>query len=183
MPCIDCGRSMWRKTPRTRSKRPGHCRVIGSHWKQVNLTEIAVVRSGYLCIETHPDHPGLIRLLSLDQPPQIGEQSQIRFVARFNDRDAALMHTHEILKRRLLDPDSHLYRTSIERAIAAIESLNLRHREIYADPAMPQQSRDEIALLTQRYLRRQQLKDNFFQVMGYLGLGLLLVNMLFLSVR
>ena len=103
------------------------------------------MQSGYLAIETHRDRPGIVRLvLSTEAPdpaPAAHADRRLRYVARFNDREAALMHTHEILRRRLIDLDTHLYRVPPERAIAAVESLDLKHRRIYLDSEFSDESR------------------------------------------
>lgn len=143
------------------------------------------MQPGYLTVETHAGHAGLSRLkLRREQPdpdPTGHEQPRIRYVAQFNDGDAALMHTHEILKRRLLDPDTHLYRIAPERAVAAVESLGLRHRRVYLDPDFPEQSRTTIAQFTARFARQRERRERFFQTLGYIGIALLLFNLVALS--
>jgi len=91
------------------------------------------------------------------------------------------MHTHEILRRRLIDPDTHLYRVSPERAIAAIESLDLKHRRTYLDSEFSDESRSAIASLTKRFLMQRRAWATVFETLGYIGIGILLFNMLFLS--
>lgn len=143
------------------------------------------MKSGYLSVETHAGRPGRVRLMlsteSPDPAPAAHSPTRIRYVARFNDGEAALMHTHEILKRRLLDPDAHLYRTTAERAIAAIASLGLSHRQVYLDAQLPDETRTAIRDLTARFRGNQRRKDRLFEAFGYIGIGLLLLNLLFLS--
>jgi hypothetical protein len=91
------------------------------------------------------------------------------------------MHTHEILKRRLLDLDAHLYRAPLEHAIAAVESLDLRHRRIYIDPDLGDETRVEIARLTDQNRRRLRRKDALFEAIGYIALGLLLFNLILVA--
>lgn len=145
----------------------------------------AFVNAGYLSIETHEDHPGLLRLVlsghSPDPEPTLHRVRRIRYVARFNDREAGLMHTHEALKRHLLDPDTHLYRVSLERAIAAIESLGLSHRRIYLDPDLSAATRAQLDQFAARYRSRRQRLEAFFQTLGYIGVGILLFNLFVLS--
>jgi len=145
------------------------------------------LQSGYLAIETHRDRPGIVRLVLSSESPDPASpahaERRLRYVARFNDREAALMHTHEILKRRLLDQDAHLYRASLERAIAATESLDIRHRRIYLDPGISGESKEAIASLSKQMQARRRSWAAFFQTLGYIGIGILLFNMLFLSFR
>ncbi|MDJ0739710.1 MAG: hypothetical protein QNJ91_08330 [Gammaproteobacteria bacterium] len=140
---------------------------------------------GYLAVHTHDAHGGWVRLVTSPHQPDAAQgapnQPQIRYIARFNDIEAALMHTHEILKRRLLDPDAHLYRASLAQAIAAVESLALRHRGVYIDPDLDATTRAEIDAQRQRNIDAQQRKDRFFQVLGSIGIGILLFNLLVLS--
>jgi len=143
------------------------------------------VHSGYLTIETHRDRPGVVRLVlnseSPDPAPATHGERRIRYVARFNDGDAALMHIHEILKRRLLDLDAHLYRASLERAIAAAESLDLGHRRIYLDPEVSAESNKAIESFGNEMRAQHRSRAVFFQTLGYIGIGILLFNLFFLS--
>lgn len=143
------------------------------------------MKNGYLSIETHRDRPATVRLFSSSEPPdpEAGVQAaqRIRYIARFNDREAALMHVHEALKRRLIDPETHLYRVPVERAIAAAESLDLKHTRIYVDTEFGDDAHASIAAFTERFRRNARLKEIFFQTLGYIGIGLLLFNLFFLS--
>ena len=139
---------------------------------------------GYLAVETHRNRPGLVRIvltreLPAEQPDDA--ETRLRYAARFNDGDAALMHTHEILKRRLLDPDSRLYRVPEARAIAAIESLGLSHRDVYFDPLMDDGTRQAIDQLTRYLVVKRQRKEQVFTTLGYIAIGILLFNLFILS--
>lgn len=164
--------------------------MLGNSWTRVQTkagkqAETSFVHSGYLAIETHRDRPGIVRLVlnseSPDPAPATHGERRIRYVARFNDRDAALMHIHEILKRRLLDLDAHLYRASLEHAIAAAESLDLKHRRIYLDPEVSAESNKAIEKFGHRIRAKRRSRAAIFQTLGYIGIGILLFNMLFLS--
>ena len=145
------------------------------------------MQPGYIAIETHAERPGLVRFVLFDKQPDPDPANHSvrrwRYIAGFNDREAALMHTHELLKRRLLDPDSHMYRVSPERAIAAVESLDLKHRRIYLDPDFDSNSKVAITSLTEKYISRRRAWASFFQTLGYIGIGLLLLNLLTFSIR
>lgn len=143
------------------------------------------MRAAYLCVETHSDQPDKIRLLLCEVEPsdrsEPDNRGQIRFCAHFNDGDAALMHTHDLLRRRLVDIDNHLYQATIEEAIAAIDSVELRHQVTFTDPALSDGSRHIIDASERDIRRRQARRNRFFEVAGYIGLGLLLFNMFFLA--
>lgn len=143
------------------------------------------MKPGYLSVQTHDAHASLVRLVvSKHAPgPDSGQRPapHVRYTARFNDSEAALMHAHETLKRRLVDADAHLYRTDLVQAIAAVAAIDLRHSEVYWDPAIDAATRDAIAARIERNRDAQQRWDRFFQIMGAIGIGLLLFNLLVLT--
>ncbi len=126
-----------------------------------------------------------MHLIVTSVPPETASGVQpvprVRYIARFGDREAALMHTHEILKRRLLDLDTHMYRVALAQAIGAIESLDLNHRRIYLDSDLSAGETRAIQAWTSRFRHRRRRWDRFFEALGYVGLGLLLFNLFFLS--
>jgi hypothetical protein len=136
------------------------------------------MQPGVLYLETHAAHPGLVRVALADAPPPTGTNvaARMRYAARFADRDAALMHTHELLRRRLVDVDARLYRTSLPAAIAAIESLDLSHRRLYVDPDLDADSVAAIRRTQTRLVRHRQVVDRVWTVVGYVVLGLLLLR-------
>jgi hypothetical protein len=140
---------------------------------------------GFLAIETHRERPGMVRLVLTERSPApegaaTGEP-RIRYVAGFSDGDAAQMHAHEFLKRRLVDPDSRLYRVPLESAIAAVEAVALRHRRIYLDPDLEEHRREAIAAELVRLQRIAGRRRRFFEAIGYIAIGLLLLNLFVLS--
>ena len=143
------------------------------------------MQQGFLAVETHRQRPNMVRLFSAAHSPLPGthssHQPQVRYVARFNDREAALMHAHEVLKRRLVDPDTHLYRASLEQAVAAVEAIELKHRQIYLDPDLDEGCRARIAVERERLQRIAGRKRRLFEFIGYIGIGLLLLNLFVLS--
>lgn len=138
------------------------------------------MQPGVLYLETHAAHPGLVRVALADAPPPTGAGAnvvaRVRYAARFADRDAALMHTHELLRRRLVDVDARLYRTSLPAAIAAIESLDLSHRRLYVDPDLDADSVAAISRAQTRLVRHRQVVERVWTVVGYVVLGLLLLR-------
>lgn len=144
------------------------------------------MKAAYLSVQTHDAHPALTRILVSDEEPHpiggIGTletaSAKTRFVARFNDIDAALMHTHGLLRRRLVDLDARLYRTPLVNAIAAVESLDLRHQTLYLDPDLKPSEREEISRRVEMLQRRRQRSNRCFEILGWIGLALLLLNFL-----
>lgn len=143
--------------------------------------------SGYIGVETHRQHPGIVRIVVSDRPPPAGgsqtDGALVRYAARFNDSAAALMHTHEILKRRLIDVDTHLYRADEVLAIAAIESLGLSHRDVYIDPSIDEATKQAIERARQKLMKQRKHRDQLFTTLGYAGIGILLFNLFVLSFR
>lgn len=137
------------------------------------------MNAGYLSIETHPDHPGRVRLRLSPEPPDMATAgaSQTRFVARYNDADAALMHVHESLRRNLVDIDSRLYRVELAHAIAAADAVALRHRVTYLDPQLDSEARAQIGAWGDRLRERRRRVEQLFRAVGYTAIGLLLLNL------
>lgn len=143
------------------------------------------MRQGYLLIETHQGLPNRVRLLTAERPPVttldttlagVSVTPQIRYAARFGDLDAALMHAHAALRRHLIDIDAHLYEIDPVRAVAAVESIGLPHRQIFLDPVLGADPllRAEIS----RRQGRQRLTDGIWSGVGALALLLLLIKLL-----
>lgn len=142
------------------------------------------MRPGYLSVHTHSAHQGRIRLVVTDrEPPRDAGQPEphVRYTARFNDVDAALMHAHEALKRRLIDPDAHLYRADLARAIAAVKAVELRHEMTYTDPCIDDATHAAIERFVERQHVLQRRKDQFFRALGAIGIAILLFNLFVLS--
>jgi hypothetical protein len=141
------------------------------------------VRSGYLYVETHSLRPHLVRIAMSERQPALPEPSddaprRIRYVARFGDSDAALMHAHTLLRRRLADAEAGLYRTDLVRAIAAVESLALGHRRLYLDPALAADTCAAIRTAADRLVRRRRRIDRICYGVGYGALLWLLLRAL-----
>lgn len=136
---------------------------------------------GHLVLETHTQHPGLVRVTSLAQQPDpepTGHHaSRIHCVAAFDDSEAAVLHLHEALRRRLVDIDARLYRVPVEQGIAALDAVDLRHRMLYLDCDFSSEQRQRIADLTTGYRRRRQRVKQVFDTIGYIAIGILLLSL------
>ncbi len=142
------------------------------------------MENGFLAIETHCGRPGLVRFYLSDTAPTPDPddaEHRLCYAARFNDRTAALMHTHELIKRRLRDADTHIYQVSPAHAIAAVESLALKHQRVYLDPRLDDAERRQITEWTARFERLGAFKTRLFDIAGYIGIALLLFNLIILS--
>lgn len=135
------------------------------------------MRLGYLAIWTDSGRPGLIRLtVSSSVPAPLGaagaDRSQLHFCARFDDLDAALMHFHSEMPRRLVDVDARLYRASVMEAVIAADAIALGHRCIYIDPALAESPMLREAI--ERRRARHAVWSRVFDWVGYLALAVLL---------
>jgi len=140
------------------------------------------MRAGFLYLQTHRDHPGLIRVLKAEHPPALefkpDDPVAIRYIARFNDLDAARMHFHNAMPRRLVDVNASLYRTTLPEAIANIETCELRHQRFWIDPDLSEDELQRITTHSERQGRRHRRNEIIWRIIGALALLGLLFNML-----
>lgn len=135
------------------------------------------MKTGFLTLLTHPAHPELVLARTLDKPPELyalKDGSEIRYVARFADIEAALMHLQNSMHTALVDLENRCYRKSLAEMIAAVEADGLEHRRIWIDPAIPAEALTHIERLTQKARFSQRRIDRIWQAVGVLGLLLLL---------
>jgi len=139
------------------------------------------MEEGYLIIETHAEHPRLVRIRKSETTPAEpvrGDQTdpRVRYVARFSDLSAAQMQTHTRLRHRLVDVETGLYRCDPATAVAAAQSLEIKHRQIYLDPDLAED--EALATASARYRRRHGLADRVWRAVGILAVLFLLVKLL-----
>lgn len=130
---------------------------------------------GYLLIETDPARPGVVQARTSGEAPAV--TPGLRFVARFDDIDAAMMHLHTALRWRLIDVDARLYRAEIADAVAAADAIALDHRRIYLDPALADDP--AIAEGIARLQARHRRWDRIFTGIGIAAVLLLIIQALF----
>ncbi|MEZ5450842.1 MAG: hypothetical protein R3E89_18385 [Thiolinea sp.] len=91
---------------------------------------------GYIYLETHPDYPGQIRILSQEQAPspeRVQAPTRMHYIARFRNAHIGYMHVHNTLKRRLEDLNERRYSATLAEAIAAIEAEDLAVQGTHLD--------------------------------------------------
>lgn len=135
------------------------------------------MQPGYLYLETHSKHPGLVRCLTLDRIPSTEGESGagIRYIARFNDIDAAQMHVQNELRHSLVDIDEHLYRVDVATAVAAVEAEELRHERVWMDITL---DNEELRSRTDDYVAKHKRQDTIWRWVGMIALGWLLLGLL-----
>ncbi|MES9827809.1 MAG: hypothetical protein ABW201_06080 [Candidatus Thiodiazotropha sp.] len=127
------------------------------------------MKTGYLTLETHPEHLDLVRVIVKDELPNTQEASygsQIRYIARFNDIDAGQMHLHNMLHNNLVDLDNHIYRIDLNRAIAAVEADDLNHARVWIDPSLGKNDRSAIDTQTAKFKLRHKKWNRFWLIVG-----------------
>ena len=141
----------------------------------------AHMKTGFLTLETHPDHNGLVRVRMRDRMPALAQQKDgaaIRYVARFQDVEAAQMHVQNMMHARLVNLEKRIYRKPLADMIACVEADELDHTKVWMDPALDQQARERIASLVDRHRRRHKAVDLVWRTIGLAALLLLLITSL-----
>jgi hypothetical protein len=129
------------------------------------------MRDGYLYITPCVDLPDAICLHEAVVPP--AGNAMVGAVAYFWDLDAAMMHFHAGLRRRLLDPDRHAYRTDMVQAAAVLDAIDLRHHRTYLSPALAGSA--ELEATAERLRAQHRRVHRLFDLVGLLALLLLLL--------
>ena len=139
------------------------------------------MQKGYIILETHDDHPGLIRVIKSETapvPPQGEDGGVIRYVARFNDFDAAQMHIHHTLRHHCEDIDAGRYRVELIEAIAAAEAVELKHERTWIDHGLGDDDMKQINAEVDKSHARFLLIDKIARVAGSIAVALLVLRLL-----
>jgi hypothetical protein len=132
------------------------------------------MRDGYLYLTPCTDLPDAVCLHEAAVPPVADAGAMM--VAYFWDLDAAVMHFHTDLRRRLLDPDLRAYRADMVEAAAVLDAIDLRHQRTYLSPSLAHSPELDVvaARLRARHLRVRRV----FDLIGVVALLLLLFTAL-----
>ncbi len=139
------------------------------------------MKTGFLSLITHPQHPDLVRVRIDDDLPALKPQddgSQIRYLARFMDGEAGMMHVQNAMHAALVDLDNRIYRKPLTKMIACVEAEDLDHERIWIDPAIPANDMSQIETLVRQRRATHRRIDRIWQIVGILGLLLLLLTSL-----
>lgn len=138
------------------------------------------MNEGYLSLETHPDRPGLVRLVSSDEDPRGHHEGSgnTRFVLKFQDIHAAFMHAHTAMRHSMVDLNNHLYKKSLAEAMGDLESIELRHEPIWKDPDLSSEELDVMEHEIEHRHEQQARRDRFVQIIKWVAIGLLVFNLL-----
>ena len=139
------------------------------------------MRSGYLYLQTHQDHPELVRVLASEYVPSTianAPLTAVRYIAHFNDMEVAKMHFHSEQRRYLVDIDSALYQIDILEGMATLEALDLRHQRVWIDPKLSALDLQRLDERVARHRRRHRRVDAIWRTVGYIAIALLAVSAL-----
>ena len=137
------------------------------------------MKSGFLCLQTHPEHAGLVRVMTQEILPELtkrDEQMPYRYVARFEDIEAAQMHLHNCMRRGLVDLENRIYRGELEHMIACVEADDLDHARIWLDPALADEASLRIKSLVARMRATRRRHDRIWQAVGIAAILMLLLS-------
>jgi hypothetical protein len=141
------------------------------------------MKTGFLALETHPEHAGMVRVHILDKVPELSPQAdgaEIRYVARFQDVEAGQMHVQNSMHGCLVNLEQRIYRQSLSEMIACVEADDLDHARVWIDPAIGESESQRIANLVQRRQSHHRQINLIWQSVGIAGLILLVITNLIL---
>lgn len=140
------------------------------------------MKTGYLALETHPDKPGLVRLIESETDPRLTADSDspalTRYVLKFTDIDAAFMHAQSAMKRKLVDLNARLYRKPLAEAMGDLDAIELNHELVWQDPDLSEAELDSMEDEVEHRQSRQRQRDRIVQVVKWIAIALLVFNFL-----
>jgi hypothetical protein len=139
------------------------------------------MKTGFLTLITHSEHPGLVRAQLRDELPELKSQQdggEIRYVARFRDGEAGLMHVQNAMHSHLEDLENRIYQTPLGQMIACVEADGLEHERVWMDPALDEEELRQIDREVKKRKTRRKRGERAWQIAGYLALLLLLLSSL-----
>lgn len=137
------------------------------------------MKTGFLSLETHPEHSGLVRVAMRDTVPELTPQedgSSIRYVARFEDVEASRMHIQNAMHGKLVNLEDRIYRSDLGEMIACVEADGLDHVRVWMDPTFSIAEVRRIDALVRRNRKRHRAVDLIWQTVGVIGLLFLLLT-------
>ncbi len=114
----------------------------------------------------------MVLVSTRDHEPRLGGP-ELRFAACFGDIDAALMHLHERLRRRLATLEPRSYAVDLEEAVIAVDAIELDHRRVFIDPALAGSPTIEHRI--EALHRRYRWQDRLLHAVGLCALIVLIL--------
>jgi hypothetical protein len=137
------------------------------------------MKSGFLSLETHFNHRDLVRVRMWEKMPDLAkpdDETQIRYLARFQDIEAAQMHVQNMMHGALVNLEQRIYEKPLVEMIACVEADELDHARVWLDPAINQDELAHIESLVNRHKRHRKWVDLAWQAAGIAGLILLFLS-------
>jgi len=137
------------------------------------------MKTGFLTLETHPDHNDLVRVHIQEKKPELSNQEdgrEIRYVARFHDIETAQMHVQNMMHSSLVNLEYRIYRKSLAEMIACVEADELEHARVWIDPGISEVEFGRIQSLVEKNRSYHKLIHMIWQAVGITGIILLLVT-------
>lgn len=161
---------------------PGSCLIVETRADRPGLVRVHVCES----CPTHPPQRPDQQPEQLDSSARPAEKAEtsgpqrtspqspiLRYAAVFDAIEIARMHAQTALSPYMVDADSGLYRIDPVSAVAAIDTIDLRHRCLYLDPliaADPRLHRESVRRRT-----RQRLVARIWTLVGLLAIVILIL--------
>jgi hypothetical protein len=136
------------------------------------------MKTGFLTLITHPEHPELVRAQIRDELPELKSQQdggEVRYVARFRDGEAALMHVQNVMHSHLENLENRIYRRPLEQMIACVEADGLEHERVWIDPALDDEKLRQLDRDIKKRKSSRKRGEQAWQIVGYLALLLLIL--------
>ena len=139
------------------------------------------MQRGYLYVQTRPDRPARVRVLSSETRPDTADNTpdiRIRYIAWFGDLNTALMHFYQRQRRRVISLDNGLYHLDVIEAIATLEALDLRRERIWLDPDLDTGQQTALDTQTEQQRRRRRWINRLCQTVGVIAIIWLILTAL-----
>lgn len=137
--------------------------------------------SGYIYLETHPEHTARIRLLQSEAKPtaeQASEGSSIRYIARYNNLFRGHQLVQSLLSREIIDADLGLFKSDLISTVAKIETAPLSSERIWLDPELQSSETEQLEQRIAAIKQRRQRIDMAWKAVGFAFVGLLALRAL-----
>jgi hypothetical protein len=140
-----------------------------------------MIYPGYLALETHPDKPGIVKMVRTIENPResepLSDGGKVRFVLHFNDLDRGFMLAQTRMSRHIEDLDNNLYKRNLAVAMADIETVELKHSPVWKDPDLTEEELAEMDQEIQNNHRWITRRDRFVAVLKWGIIIYLLINL------
>lgn len=140
-----------------------------------------MIYPGYLALETHPDRPGIVKMVKSIKNPRdsepLNDGGKVRFVLHFNDLDRAFMLAQTKMSHHIEDLDNNLYKRHLGVAMGDLETVELKHTPVWKDPELTEAELAEMEKEIQHNRRWLIRRDRFVEILKWGAILVLLFNL------